>query len=327
MAFFDLPWAELENYRPDRHEPTDFDEFWERTFTEHGSQDLDFTLEHVETHMSLIDAFEIAWRGFDGHRVVGWLCLPRGAKEKLPAVVKYTGYSMGRGMSFENVEFALGGYAQFVIDARGQGWNQPSSALGSDDPAVRSSGSVPGFMTDGIMDPETYYYRRLFVDAVRLAEAAVGHELVDEGHVFVTGGSQGGALALATAALARHREVKIAGCAPEVPFLSNFRRAVGLTGANPYQEVVRYLASYPMREEQVFQTLAYFDVMSMAARVEVPGLFSVGLMDEVTPPSTVYAAYNHYAGEKSIEVYRYNGHEGGRGLHTEKIHAWLQRLL
>jgi cephalosporin-C deacetylase len=34
-------------------------------------------------------------------------------------------------------------------------------------------------------------------------------------------------------------------------------------------------------------------------------------MDEVCPPSTVYAAYNHYGGPKDIRVYRYNHHEGG----------------
>jgi cephalosporin-C deacetylase len=34
-------------------------------------------------------------------------------------------------------------------------------------------------------------------------------------------------------------------------------------------------------------------------------------MDPITPPSTVYAAYNAYDGEKQLSVWRYNGHEGG----------------
>ena len=44
----------------------------------------------------------------------------------------------------------------------------------------------------------------------------------------------------------------------------------------------------------------------------MPSLFSVGLVDEITPPSTVFAAYNHYAGPKQIQVYAFNSHEGGR---------------
>ena len=34
-------------------------------------------------------------------------------------------------------------------------------------------------------------------------------------------------------------------------------------------------------------------------------------MDEVCPPSTVFAAYNHWQGEKEIRVYQFNHHEGG----------------
>ncbi|WP_040282525.1 acetylxylan esterase [Tessaracoccus massiliensis] len=327
MAFFDLPAEELARFAPELNEPADFDDFWAQTFTDHGSGPLDFICEPVETHLSVLDAFDISWRGFDGTTVHGWLVLPRGTEGPLPTVVQYTGYAGGRGMPFENIAYAVGGYAQFIIDARGQGWRSPSPKPGSEDPGLRTSGSVPGFMTAGVLDPELYYYRRLFVDAVRLAEAAASHERVDADRLFVTGGSQGGAMALAVAALAGHRNVKIAGCAPDVPFMCNFPRAIGLTDAYPYKEVADYLATYPQRHAQVMRTLSYFDGMSMAARATMPGLFSVGLMDQITPPSTVYSAYRHYAGEKAIEVYPFNGHEGGTGYQIERIHQWLKGLV
>lgn len=75
MAFFDLPLAELQNYAPPLEEPADFDEFWDRTFAEYGSGPLDFTCEPVDTHLRVLDAYEITWRGFDGHRVYGWSTL------------------------------------------------------------------------------------------------------------------------------------------------------------------------------------------------------------------------------------------------------------
>ena len=43
----------------------------------------------------------------------------------------------------------------------------------------------------------------------------------------------------------------------------------------------------------------------------MPSLFSVGLVDDITPASTVFAAYNHYAGPKQIQIYAFNAHEGG----------------
>ena len=171
---------------------------------------------------------------------------------------------------------------------------------------------------------------RPLLESGRLApEALIERERergVPPSQVLLAGFSQGGAMALAVAGLARHRGVQIAGCAADVPFLCHFSRAIGLTAAYPYQEVVDYLATYPMRVRQVMTTLSYFDGMSMAARATAAGLFSVGLMDEIAPPSTVYAAYHHYAGEKRIEVYPYNGHEGGGSYQLERIHHWLAEL-
>ena len=69
--------------------------------------------------------------------------------------------------------------------------------------------------------------------------------------------------------------------------------------------------------EAVFHTLSYFDEVNFAARASARALFSVGLMDSVCPPSTVFAAYNHYTAEKQIRVYDYNDHEGG-GNHQER---------
>lgn len=311
---------------PELQEPSDFDDFWERTFAECGSGPLEFECRRVETHLKVLDAFEISWNGFGATRVYGWLVVPRGMEERLPAVVQYTGYSCGRGMPFDNIGYAVGGYAHFIIDARGQGWRSPSPTEGTHDIGIHTSGSVPGLMTMGVLDPDSYYYRRLFVDAVRLLEGVLAHERVDSQRVVVTGGSQGGAMALAAAALAKCRAVEIAGCAADVPFMCHFPRAIGLTDAYPYKEIADYLSTYPQRESQVRTTLSYFDGVSMARRIAVPGLFSVGLMDEVTPPSTVFAAYNYYAGPKRIEVYPFNGHEGGQSYQVERIHRWMADL-
>ena len=74
-----------------------------------------------------------------------------------------------------------------------------------------------------------------------------------------------------------------------------------LTDAMPYREIIDYCAVYPGRVEQVFETLSYLDVVNHAKRIHVPALFSVGLVDEITPASTVYAAYNHYAGTEDTQ--------------------------
>ena len=78
----------------------------------------------------------------------------------------------------------------------------------------------------------------------------------------------------------------------------------------PYGEIAHFCKVHRDRVETVFGTLSYFDGLNFAARANAPALFSVGLMDDIYPPSTVYAAYNHYAGPKEIRVWPFNRHEG-----------------
>jgi cephalosporin-C deacetylase len=113
--------------------------------------------------------------------------------------VQYQGYGGGRGLAHQEVLFGLAGFAHLVMDTRGQGstWS-PGDTLDPDDPGDPSH---PGFMTRGILDPARYYYRRLFTDAVRAIEAVRSHPDVDPSRVAISGGSQGGGMALAAAAL------------------------------------------------------------------------------------------------------------------------------
>jgi cephalosporin-C deacetylase len=105
---------------------------------------------------------------------------------------------------------------------------------------------------------------------------------------------------------------------PDLPFPSHWRRATRLADRGPYAEVARYCATQRDQRHSVFAILGYFDAVGFAARCRPPALFSVALMDRVCPPSTVYAAYNHYAGPKRLAVWEYNDHEGG-GPHQQRL--------
>ena len=113
---------------------------------------------------------------------------------------------------------------------------------------------------------------------------------------------------------------------PEVPFLAHFRRAVEVTDSRPYVELIEYLSVHRGEVDQVFRTLSYLDVVNHAKRATAPALFSVGLVDDITPASTVFAAFNHYAGPKQIEVYPFNGHDGGGTQHFLAKLAFLATL-
>jgi cephalosporin-C deacetylase len=318
---FDLPLDQLQTYRPTREEPADFDSFWSTTLAEARNHDLNPRFQEVATPFPNLQVFDVTYSGYGGQPIKGWFVLPRQRSGRLPCVVEYIGYGGGRGLAIDWLLWANAGYAHFVMDTRGQG----SSWRPGDTPDPESEGSnphFPGFMTRGVLDPKTYYYRRVFTDAVRAVETARSDAAVDAGRVAVTGGSQGGGIALAVAGLVPNLSATL----PDVPFLCHYRRATEIVDTHPYGEISRYCKTHRDKIETVFKTLAYFDGVNFAARAKVPALFSVGLMDDICPPSTVYAAYNHYAGPREITVWRYNNHEGGESYQTLAKLNYLKQL-
>ncbi|KIU03079.1 acetylxylan esterase [Frigoribacterium sp. MEB024] len=302
--FTDLPEPALREYRSTQTDPDDFDEFWATTLAETRAHPLDLRVDRVDTGLTTVDVYDVTFAGWAGQPVRAWLRVPAAAKGPLPAVVQFVGYGGGRGAAVENLFWSSAGFAHLQMDTRGQGsgWS-----LGATPDPDGSGPAHPGVMTRGIDSRETYYYRRVFADAVRAVEAARELDVVDASRVSVVGGSQGGGIALAVAGLVPD----LAAVAAYVPFLCDFRRATVVTDADPYKEIGRYLAVHRHRASSVHDVLAYFDGVNFARRATAPALFTTALMDPTCPPSTVFGAFHAYAGAADVTVWPYNGHEGG----------------
>jgi cephalosporin-C deacetylase len=320
---FDLPLSELREFRPELPAPADFDGFWARTLAAARETDLAAEFTEVDPGLPLLEVYDVRFSGFGGDRVAAWLFLPRGAEGPLPTVVEYIGYGGGRGLPHEHLLWPVAGYAHLVVDTRGQGSSATSVGATADRAGVTGPHS-PGFLTMGIESPEAYFYRRVYTDAVRAVDVVAAHPRLDEHRVVVTGGSQGGGITIAVAGLV----AGLLGAMPDVPFLSCMRRATEITDTRPYLEIAQYLAGHRDAVERTFEVLSYFDGVHFAARASGPALFSVALMDAVCPPSTVFAAYNNWAHPRTeIEVYPYNGHEGGGAFHRAAQLRFVADLL
>ncbi|WP_247826847.1 acetylxylan esterase [Arthrobacter antioxidans] len=325
MPHFDRPLSELRSYLPERDEPEDYDAFWDRTLSEQRRHVAPPLFEEVRAGYSQLVTEDVTFAGYGGEPIKAWLLRPRHLAGPLPTVVTYIGYGGGRGLLGEWTALPSAGFAHFVMDLRGQG---SGHRPGDTADGALTGPHTGGFMTLGIESPDTYYYRRLFVDAVHAVEAAQAHPAVDPARVVVSGGSQGGGITLAAAALTqRVNDTPPVGAIVDVPFLAHMRHATEIVGTAPYSEIVTYLGTRRNDVEGVFRTLSYFDGVNFAARGTVPALFSVGLLDDVCPPSCVFAAHNHYAGPKRMKVYPYNGHEQGGAFQDIEHLAFVRELL
>ncbi|HLT60353.1 MAG TPA: acetylxylan esterase [Microlunatus sp.] len=320
MPLFDLPLDQLRSYRPERDEPADFDAFWSATLAE-NAHPLDVITRPEPSPFTGLAISDLEFAGYGGDRIHGWWLRPERPRGRSACVIHFPGYNAGRGYPHQWLDYAAVGASVIVMDVRGQGGGSEFPGA-TDDPGSGGNAEVPGFLTRGLEERERYYLRRVYVDAYRVVDVA--RELVGpDTEIVIAAGSQGGGIGLAVTGLRSDLALALL----DVPSFALFRRTTEITGVGSRAEIARYLASHRDRIDQVFATLSYFDGVNLAARATAEARFSVGLMDNVCPPSTVFAAYHHYAGPKDIAVWPYNGHEGGGALqhrrHLDTVAAWI----
>jgi len=314
MSIFDLPLQELQGYTPPLTRQPDFNDFWQETLAEVQSLSLKPELAVVDYPVPEIRAFAARYRGWRDAPIAAWYLIPAG-DGPFPALVFYHGYRNFRLGIYTYLPWVLQGYAVLAVDVRGQ----PGDSV---DTATYSSGHARGWMTKGVLDENEYYYRAVYVDAVRALDFLAVRQEVDMARVGLTGFSQGGGLSLAVAAL----DDRPALTMPGMPFLCHFERPLEISKEYPYWEIAEYLRHHPTRSERVFRTLSYFDNLNLADRVKCPALVSVGLIDEICPPSTVFAVFNRLQSPKQIAVFPYHGHERPE-THWEAEMRWANHFL
>lgn len=304
MPLIDLPLTELRAYAGRNPRPPDHDVYWARALAE-----LDQTPPNARLAPSAfpgsreVECLDLWFDGVGGSRIYAKYARPRKRSGRLPAVLRFHGYSGASEEWVDALAYAGSGFCIAVMDCRGQGGR--SEDLGS----VRGT-TLRGHIIRGLDDHEDkLLYRQHFLDTAQLARVVMSLPEVDAARVGATGGSQGGGLALACASL----EPRIRRCAPVFPFLCDYRRVWDMDLCKDAYEELRYFMRWfdprHEREEDIFTRLGYIDVQHLAPRIRGDVLMFTGLMDAICPPSTQFAAYNKIAAAKDVVIYPDYGHE------------------
>ncbi len=308
IMLIDMPLDELKVYQGRNPKPDDFDAYWERALAE-----LDATPPEAELRPSAFsvpgaDCFDLYFTGVGGARLYAKYVRPKDLSDGgHPAVLQFHGYSGSSGEWHDKLSFAAMGFCTAALDCRGQGGR-------SQDPGGVSGTTLRGHIIRGLDDgPDKLMYRSLFLDTVQLARVVAELPEVDAGRMGAMGMSQGGGLTLACAAL----EARIKRAFPVCPFLCDYQRVWEMDLAvNAYEELKYYFRSFDPRHEreaEVFTRLGYIDCQHLAPRIQAEVIMPVGLMDDICPPSSQFAAYNKITAPKEMLLYPDFTHEGYPG--------------
>jgi len=319
----ELHAAQGKNPRPD-----DFDAYWSEALRE-----LDATDPQPELVRSTAiaprhsEAFDLWFTGVGGARVYAKYLRPKAHSvggspaQKSPALLQFHGYSMNSGDWFPKLAYSREGFCVAALDSRSQGGRS------------RNQGSVQGITWKGHLmrglddpDPRKLFFRQLFLDTAQLARVVMSFDEVDAGRVGAMGASQGGALALACAAL----EPRIQRCVALFPFLCDLYTSLTTNSTgSAFSELNHFLRLFdPLNErvEALFTRLGYIDCLHLAPRIKAQVLMYVGLTDTLCPPIGQFAAYNQITAPKEVVVYPNYGHEDFPG-EPDKTFRFMRELL
>ncbi len=316
---FDMSRERLHTYQGINPRPDDFDAYWERALAEMRATDPAVELVPAAFQVPFADCFDMFFTGVGGARIHAKLIRPKNAAAPHPAVVQFHGYSGHSGEWTDKLPWAALGFTIASLDCRGQ------AGLSEDVGGVKGN-TLRGQIIRGLGDaPERLLFRQIFLDCAQLAGLVMAMPEVDGERVGCFGGSQGGGLTLACAAL----EPRIKRAAPNFPFLCDYQRVWEMDQAkDAYAELKEFFRSFdPLheREKEIFTRLGYIDVQHLASRIQAEVLMAVGFCDTVCPPSTQFAAYNKIPAKKSYIAYPDFGHEGLPG-HTDRVFQFLAQL-
>jgi len=312
MPLLDLPLDQLKKYTGRNPRPADFDDYWSDALHQLDKLGAAYTLEPAAFKAPQAEAFHLWFMGVGGARIHAKFLRPKNFSGTIPGVCAFHGYTWHSGNWQDQLALVAQGMAVASLDVRGQG------GLSEDNLVVKGM-THGGHIIRGVDDPNPHnlFFRNVFLDCAHLARILMEMPEVDAGRIGATGGSQGGGLTLACAAL----EPRVKLAAPVMPFLCDYQRVWEMDLAkHAYGEIREYFTRFDpqhFRQEAFFERLGYIDLQHLASRIKAEVLWGTGLMDNICPPSTQFAAYNKITSSKNMRVFPDNGHENLSGFPDE----------
>lgn len=301
--------------KPFAETPADFVQFWDKAKSELAKIPMDARMTLMpERSSETVNVYHVNLQNFRvGSRLYGILSIPK-KEGKYPALLRVPG--AGVRPYNGDVTTAEKGVITLEIGIHGVPVNM--------DPGIYlnlGAGPLSGYQAFNLEDRDRYYYKRVYMGCIRANDFLTSLPQFDGTNLGVTGGSQGGALSIVTAAL--DKRVKFLGAYyPALSDLTGF--LAGRAGGWPHLFNKDNVNTESAKEK--IRTSAYYDVVNFARLVKVPGMYSWGYNDETCPPTSMHAAYNVISAPKSLFLAVDTGH-WNYPEQRDNMDGWLRKQL
>ena len=285
-----------EQIKPTATDPADFDQFWTHGKADLAKIPLDAKMTLLpERCTETVNVYHVNLQNYPNSRLYGILCVPK-KEGKYPALLRVPG--AGVRAYYGDVGNAEKGIITLEIGIHGI----PVIM----DPGVYEDlryGALLNYQNFNLDDKDRFYYKRVYLGCVRANDFLTSLPQFDGRNLAVTGGSQGGALSIVTAAL----DPRVKWLGAFYPALSDVTGYLhGRAGGWPHYFAPN-LMDFNNKKDKI-ETTGYYDVVNFARRVKIPGQYSWGFNDETCPPTSMYAAYNIITAPKSLFLALDTGH-------------------
>ena len=311
----------VDRIQPFTKMPSDFTQFWQQTVAEARKTPLSFTRERAEEYCTdKIDCWLIKLRIDREHSMYGYLTMPKNVQQgKHPVVLCPPGAGIKTIKEpLRHRYYAEEGMIRFEVEIHGMDprWSE------KDFKSIASafSSKENGYLVNNISSREYYYMRHIYAGMVRCIDYLTTLPEWDGRNIAVQGGSQGGALALITAAL----DPRVTLCVANHPALTDMAAysEQGRTGGYPHLN--RNPAG--ILTPQVIEVLQYYDVINFCRQIKCPVRMTWGYNDNTCPPTTSYAAWNVLSCPKEPFITPINEHWTSETMERQHM-QWIKARL
>ncbi|HUP89386.1 MAG TPA: acetylxylan esterase [Longimicrobiales bacterium] len=315
----DIPPTEIataafdpEEIKPSVEMPKDFEDFWRKSIAAARENPLEAVMTPMpERSRDYVDVYHINFQNTRGTRIYGILSMPKGPGP-FPALLILPG--AGVRPYFPSYDWAKRGVITLSIGIHGIPVDRDSLLYNE----LRAT-ALSTYFAAQMEDRDRYYYRRVFIGAVRAGDFIFDLPQFDKKTYVIRGGSQGGGLSIITTAL----DPRVIAYASDYPAMSDhFGYLKSQVGGWPHI----FADTLIKAKTEKMVTMPYYDAVNFARLIRVPGFFAWGFNDPVVPPHSMYAAYNVINAPKQLMVYPPAVH-GAHPSQREAEDAWLRGKL